>query len=399
MTPDERKKGHSEEWCKIYDALIAKGEEEEKAAAIATSKAEFSDGKHTFDLNNVEIFAAGTWNKQEFKTVDLDNMVDNFGRLSDLRAPLKLGHADKQKIAQNEGLPALGYVSKLWREGEKLFANFREVPRQIYELIKRKAYGRFSVELIRNYNYRGNLYGNVLTAVALLGDELPAVQTLKDILDLYGEQTPALCFDSKGAETFSAYEHKEENTNMTELEQLKADLAARDKALAESEKEKTRLSEENKKFSQDAENSRKSALKAKIDAAIDKGIADFKIVPASRPFMVALAYKAAGLIENVFKFGETGKETELDFSDVAQVVTKMCEGTPKLANTQETSQKTEKTGTGEGENKDEVKEGTKTFSTGASLDKEIQKIIAEKKLTYAEAFEEAVSAMKPQEVN
>lgn len=359
---------------------------------IMNELSEFSDNKKTFDLNDVEIFASGNWRngKAVFTDNDLENLIENFNKLSDLKAPLKLGHTDKQKIAQNGGLPALGYVTKLWRAENKLLANFSEIPKQIMELIKRKAYGRFSVEIMRNYTYRGNQYGNVLTAVALLGDELPAVQTIKDILDLYGETKPATCFETAEAEIFRAYELPtgKESEKMNELEQLKTLMAEQQAKVATLETEKNKLAEENTRFSEATEAAQKNEAKTKIDVIVEKGVTDFKISPAMRPFLLAMSYKMAGLAEEKYKFTEDGKETELNFSDVSEVLEKMSEALPKILDPKEKSEAT-KTDKKENESEDE-KEGTKTFSTGKELDTKVKKIMVEQKLTYSEAFDIAL---------
>jgi len=141
----------------------------------------FKEYANLHSIDRVEVMATGTWKGDPYTEQDLDNMVSAFNDLS-FKPRLKLDHGS-QKIA--DGLPALGYVSKLWREGKKLVASFVDIPKTIYELIKNKAYNSVSSEVWFNRVFEGKVRPRVLTAVAFLGDKLPAVDTLKDISAMY----------------------------------------------------------------------------------------------------------------------------------------------------------------------------------------------------------------------
>ena len=82
-------------------------------------------------------------------------------------------------------MPALGWVTNLRRMGKQLVADFRDVPRAIYDLIKRKAYNRVSAEVYWDYEDAGRKLPRVLKAVALLGAEIPAVTSLAALESLY----------------------------------------------------------------------------------------------------------------------------------------------------------------------------------------------------------------------
>lgn len=138
------------------------------------------------ELKGVEIFGEGTWNGNDITGDMLTNIVAAFNATKDFVKPvLKLGHNNSQELLQKDGLPAAGWVSNVYIRGKKLLADFIDIPDKIYELIKRKAYRKVSVEIFSGYSFDGKIYPNLLGAVALLGADLPAVMTLSDILDRY----------------------------------------------------------------------------------------------------------------------------------------------------------------------------------------------------------------------
>ena len=160
---------------------------EDTKAECDCDKTETSAKKHavetTFNLEGVEIFSTGTWNGDKYSTKDLNAMVDNFDETG-FQPPLKLGHNEEQP-EMLDGAPALGYVDKIYTEGSKLLANFVNLPKKVYEAIKRGNYKRVSSEIYWNYKSNGKSLDRVLKAVALLGSEIPAVTNLESISGLY----------------------------------------------------------------------------------------------------------------------------------------------------------------------------------------------------------------------
>lgn len=138
------------------------------------------------DIKGVEIFAEGTWNGNDITSDVLKSIVSGFeSTKSFVRPVLKLGHSEEQSLLRNEGLPAAGWVSNVYIQGKKLLGDFVDIPQKIYDLIKKKAYRKVSIELCSGYTFDDQTYPYLLTAVALLGAELPAVKTISDILGLY----------------------------------------------------------------------------------------------------------------------------------------------------------------------------------------------------------------------
>ena len=155
----------------------------------------------TTTVDNVEIFRAGVWNGDKYTVKDLQQVVSNFVNLTEhVKPPIKLGHGEDQSILKREGLPAGGWIKKLRLIGDKIVATITDVPKQLARLIKNKQYKRVSAEIYPEYEIAGKKYKNVLRAVALLGEDIPAIDSLKDVELLYtakNNKTKYVTFESK----------------------------------------------------------------------------------------------------------------------------------------------------------------------------------------------------------
>lgn len=139
------------------------------------------------DLKGREILKTGTWNGETFIEADLDDIVNNFNKLKEVhKVPLKFGHdADHVK----DGQPAIGWVSRVFRKGQILYADFSDLPKIVFEAIKKKLYRAVSVEVLFGVDSEGKRYNHVLDAVALLGADQPAVSGLADLNALLATRT------------------------------------------------------------------------------------------------------------------------------------------------------------------------------------------------------------------
>lgn len=132
------------------------------------------------DLKGVEIFAVGRWNDRSFTEADLDAMAASFAELKLAgRVPLKFGHNDEQPLT--DGQPALGWVQRVYRDGKVLLADFTSMPRVVHDAIRDGRWKFVSVELLRDVVFQGGEFPWVLSGVALLGADIPAVSGLKDL--------------------------------------------------------------------------------------------------------------------------------------------------------------------------------------------------------------------------
>ena len=143
----------------------------------------------TFDISDVEIFAAGTPKGHTYTEKDIEGIVAGFYETkTEIKPYLKFGHDyDKKDVSFSSvsGLPAVGWIENLRKVGKKIVADFKQVPKKVYELIKAQAYKRVSSEIFWNIEVNGKKYNRLLKAVSLLGADTPAVGSLKDIISLY----------------------------------------------------------------------------------------------------------------------------------------------------------------------------------------------------------------------
>lgn len=258
-------------------------------------------------IQGVEIFSAGTWNDDTYTVDDLDEMVRAYHDNSlTLRPPLKLGHDDDQKILQQDGYPAAGWVGNLYRKGEKLLADFVDIPEKIYELIERGGYRKVSSELYWEAEVNGVLYKRLLGAVALLGADIPAVSNLRDMLALYAQSNVSkkmFYTEAKGAPTIKTYSFSKGGNQVTEEEiKLQKELdAEKAKALAlegkiaeftaaQSEKDaeieafKTYKAEIEAKLLESAQKEKDAILESEVSNLVATKV----ISPAMKPFVKSL---------------------------------------------------------------------------------------------------------------
>lgn len=160
----------------------------------------------TYELKDVEVFAKGKWNGHEITDEDINNIVNGTNEIIDKIKPMvKLGHDDKQELLNKSGFPAGGWITKLKRVGDKILVNIKEVPKVLYDLIKNGAYKRISSEILYDYTEPSTKksYKRVLSAIAFLGGNLPAVTNLKDIAALYDTNEEANLIIYQKAEEYN----------------------------------------------------------------------------------------------------------------------------------------------------------------------------------------------------
>ena len=98
-----------------------------------------------------------------------------------------------------QGQPALGWVTDLRKQGQKLIAKMSQVPEVVYNAIKQGRYKRVSIELYLNFKHHlkeNIVFKNVLKAVALLGVDAPEVNNLEDLEALMVQQLTVGSFDN-----------------------------------------------------------------------------------------------------------------------------------------------------------------------------------------------------------
>jgi len=255
----------------------------------------------THSIQGVEVFSAGVCNGDEYTQDDLQEMAQAFNETSSgVRPYIKLGHDDDQKILQEDGLPAAGWIERLYVQGDKLVADISDIPKKIFDLIQSKAYRKVSSEIYWNLKVGEKIYKRFLGAVALLGTDMPGCMNLSDILGRYKLMTS----DGVKIYTENIFEIKQKEVNIknkeiimptekelqleAELKTFKADIESKAQALKDSLAENEAL----KKFKADAEIATAKALveakEAQDQAFISELVTENLCTPAMKPFVAAL---------------------------------------------------------------------------------------------------------------
>jgi len=253
----------------------------------------------TVDKNKVEIFRAGKWNGDEYTIEDLDEIVKAHKEIGLILKPyLKLGHDEGQKLLQKDGYPSAGWITNVYREGKRLFADIKNIPKKIGELIDNKAYGRFSSEIYWNLKEGGRVFKKALKAVALLGADTPAVGTMDDFINLYETnnfEKVVLCTDIENNGNNEKDNNKTEDDIMTDTVKdvkVNIELENKDEIKQKFDEIKNHNKElEGKLDSKDKEllearealkEAKFSQRKAEVDSYLDKKIEEKKILPSQR---------------------------------------------------------------------------------------------------------------------
>lgn len=185
------------QWVSVWNSAFAKcqreggGDCEGKAFRQANGVALASDSLITRTIRGVEILREGIFhgNQEIVVTTDrMDEMVEAFEATKGvLDPPLKLGHDEDQRLLQEDGFPAAGWVESLRRVGSRLLADFVRIPAKVADLLEVGAFRKRSSEVMFDMEIGDRTWPTVLVGVALLGEDLPAVSGLDDITALYGD--------------------------------------------------------------------------------------------------------------------------------------------------------------------------------------------------------------------
>jgi hypothetical protein len=236
----------------------------------------------TGSLPNREIFKVGTWKGSSKVVADksyLAQMVQSFADLNSqvpgFAVPLKLGHNKRV------GEPAFGYAEnvRLSEDGGTVLADFMDMPPEIVDQITKKQYNTVSVEIWPSVEYEGKTYPNVLSGVALLGAEWPAVKGLK----------PLSMFSEQEAPQLLSQEEEVEMKTFTETEHDTLMAAAVAAAVAEATGKLTAAEQRAETAEAALAAFRDEAEKASVAAVIEAAEKAGKIVPANKPAILAMA--------------------------------------------------------------------------------------------------------------
>jgi len=161
---------------------------------LGKNKKKMNEDEGVVNMSGIPIFKTGVWKDNlVFDVPTLDEIVKNTNALITagvIEPPVKLGHNEEQTLLQADGYPAAGYVTQVYRIGNQIFADVKDMPKKIADLIEKRAYSKISAELYQEFKHpetQENL-GYVLRAIAFLGADIPEVKGIGDITKLYNTE-------------------------------------------------------------------------------------------------------------------------------------------------------------------------------------------------------------------
>jgi hypothetical protein len=298
------------------------------------------------EIRGVEIFAAGQWNGDTYSVSDLDEMVKAFDETGKTYRPaLKLGHDDQQSLLQRDGLPAAGWISAVYRKGQKLLADFAEIPQKVYDLLKIGAYKRVSSEIYWNANVDGKLYSRLLGAVALLGADLPGVTCLSDIFQMYKKDVGELHGYDLDLKRFTIEIDKSDLQEKGELEmdkekELSAQIEAekqKNHTLEQSVSEKDKEIADLKKFKAEQEAKaielEQKAAQAELEKEVTELVSEKLVTPAMKPYVLQIL----GTEKKEYSVGDAKDQKKFSKTGLLKEILKLHSATQSTVNTEEGS--------------------------------------------------------------
>lgn len=250
-------------------------------------------------LEGVEIFEPGYHNGQTFTDKDIKEIFEATKQAMEeynLQPPVKLGHTMDQEVAKalfgnnieatgNElkGMPALGWMKNLKMEAGKIVTDLINIPDKLYDMLKDKLYATRSIELWDGYTAGdGKNLGSVITGLALLGAEIPAVTTLANAFNANPKVTAFNTFADANKEK----ENQMSKPETPAVEPVKGSVADFDMSQFKSAEEvNARLIEYKKKADEGAESIKqladflKTSKKEKVDSFVKEMSKEGKLLP------------------------------------------------------------------------------------------------------------------------
>ncbi len=298
-----------------------------------------------------EIFRTGTWTDangitRKFTEQDIDKMLSMFSNeksetTEGRKVPLTPGHP-------NDNDPALGWVSRVWRDGKSMFAEFVDIIPEAIEAIKAKSFREVSIALS----------GSTLRHVGLLGAVPPAVPGMggfqfadadyseyefvveEDLTDKIMKVLKKLNFKQKTGDhkmtaledklTLEVADLKKENAELTSnFAKAKEEVKLSGQALKDAEAGKKKSDEELAKANEQIEQHYSQTAESTETAWIDKMIEGKKLLPADKESTAFMLKTLRGQESMDFKVGDkTEKKTP------ASLYMEKIEAGPEVLNTE-----------------------------------------------------------------
>jgi hypothetical protein len=272
----------------------------------------FKTGKHTDSKGNTK----------EWTEVDLDNIVKKYDPQKH-EAPIVIGHPETNA-------PAFGWIDKLKRVGDTLYALPKQLASEFVELVQKGAFKKRSISLYPDGSLRH---------VGFLGAAAPAVKGLPDVEFSGDENVQTL-------ETENFNDIDEEDEILKKIKELESEISQYQEKLKNFEEMKNKAAEaENLKKELETLNADKESLKKEIEQIkrqnkikefaefVNKKIEEGRLLPKMSG-NIAKLYEVVSSI-NAFEFSE-GKTEQPE-----KLLMEFIESLPVLINLNEQGKKNE----------------------------------------------------------
>ncbi|MEG8946610.1 hypothetical protein [Rosettibacter firmus] len=292
----------------------------------------FKTGKHTDSSGNT----------REWTEADLDKIVENYDPKKH-EAPIVIGHP-------KTNAPAFGWIEKLKRVGDTLYALPKQLANEFVEMVNKGLFKKRSISLYPD---------GTLRHVGFLGAQPPAVKGLPDVefkdednfssietegnIDLEESNTPDPSrrdgFPKKGdnntppegmdSHEFSKREeYIELKTKLKQYEEQLKKLDQKEKEFEELQTKYTQLLVEKSALEKEIEKQKRETQLKEFAEKVDKAIADGKLLPKMKDTMTKL-FEVVSLTP-VYEFSE-GVKTK-----TSELLIDLINSMPKLIDFEET---------------------------------------------------------------
>lgn len=252
----------------------------------------FKTGKHTDSAGNT----------REWTEADLDKIVESYDPKKH-EAPIVIGHP-------KTNAPAFGWIEKLKRVGDTLYALPKQLANEFVEMVNKGLFKKRSISLYPD---------GTLRHVGFLGAQPPAVKGLPDVE--FKEDENISVIETEDNTDMEENNDESHNTNTKDIKELETELEkykAQLKALSEKEKEfeelQTKYAQlivEKNILEKEIQKQKREAQLKEYNEIVDKAIEQGKLLPKMKENIVKIFEVLSATPEYEFSEGQKTQPVEL----------------------------------------------------------------------------------------
>lgn len=270
----------------------------------------FKTGKHT----------DSTGNEKEWTEADLDNIVNSYDPKKH-EAPIVIGHP-------TTNAPAYGWVEKLKRVGDTLYALPKQLANEFVEMVNKGLFKKRSISLYPD---------GTLRHIGFLGAQPPAVKGLPDVEFNEEEKLSTIETDENtDLEEKPEVDIKELEEKLKQYEEQMKTLNQKEREFEELQTKYAQVLVEKSTMEKEIQKQKRDSQIKEFSEFVDKAIAEGKLLPKMKDTITKL-YEVVSLTP-VYVFSE-GVKTQ-----PSQLLTELIQSMPKIIDFGETSKPVDKKG-------------------------------------------------------